>query len=236
LALYQSLGQANRGIDESAAYNGFKLGNDIITGCLTNDICAARIHLCVPPCLIATRANTVYIRPFLGRGENGFEMRDMGTGGGSGDVYMRHELEFPPEEGVMDLVARCHERMIFYSEQQRANLEWRLRNDFENNGGRLPISKYGVFLEDYTTFDDLADLLVINLLKYDQNMAVENRANVSGNPRRTVIVSSSLSCTNRDMTITKTSDSDSRTHGIPHTLSCVISLASSSPRIFVPAW
>lgn len=190
LALYQSLGQANRGIDESATYNGFVLGNEIIPGCLTNDICCARIHLCVPPCLIANRPKTVYLRPFLGRGNDGFEMRDMGAGGGSGDVYQRHELDFLPGMNARHLLQYCLKRMKFHTRQERIIFEWRLICDMENNGGKLSISKYGILLDSDMPLDQFADLLVLNVLKYNQNMAVEKRANLTGKPRQTVIVSS----------------------------------------------
>ncbi|OKP12533.1 5' exonuclease Apollo [Penicillium subrubescens] len=187
LALYQSLGQANRGVDESAAYNGFRLGNDIVPGCLTNDICGARIHLCAPPCIIACQPKTVYLRPFLGRGNDGFEMCDMGAGGGSGDVYQRHELDFIAGMNALHLVKYCLKRMNSHSQQQKLTFEWRMLRDLQNNGGKLSISKYGILLDSDMRFDHFADLLVANVLKYDQNMAVENRANVTGNPRRTVI-------------------------------------------------
>lgn len=236
MALYQSLGQANRGLDETAAYNGFRLGNDIVPGCLTHDICSARIHLCAPPCSIATQAKTVYIKPYLGRGNDGFEMRDMGAGGGSGDVYQQHEVEFPTEMNAQHLVRYCLECMDFYSERQKATFEWRLLDDAKNNGGKISLSKYGILVDGDMSLDDIAGLLVANVLDFDQNMTVEKRSNLRSRPRRTVIVSSSLSWANCEMTIPNPSHSASPTHGILRTLSCVISFASSNPWTFMLAW
>ncbi|KAF3394401.1 5' exonuclease Apollo [Penicillium rolfsii] len=186
-ALYQSLGQASRGMTEYAAYNGFMLGNEIFPGCLTTDPSCGRIHLCVPPCSSATRAETVYLKPILGRSSDGFEIRDMGAGGGSGDVYQQHELEFPTEVTAQDLVECCLERMDTYSERQRAAFQWRLMDDARQNGGKLLLSKYGIFVDDDMSFDNIINLLVVNVLQFDRNMTVEKRANLTGNPRRTVI-------------------------------------------------
>jgi hypothetical protein len=146
----------------------------------------------------------------------------MGAGGGSGDVYLRHELEFPTEIDVKDLVKCCHKHMILSSEQQKAALEWRLLKDSENNGGKVSISKYGFFVDYDMSLDDVAFLLVAHFLNYDRIMAGEIRANLTGNPRRTVIVSSSLSWATCETTITNSSHSASPTHGILPTLSSVI--------------
>jgi hypothetical protein len=126
----------------------------------------------------------------------------MGAGGGSGDVYQRHEIEFPAEMSVNTLVEHCHERMDFHSEEQKAALEWRLLDDFNNNGGKISLSKYGIFVDSDTLFQEIVDLLVINVLRFDQNMAIENRANIRATPCQPVIVSGSISWANYEMTIT----------------------------------
>lgn len=126
----------------------------------------------------------------------------MGAGGGSGDVYQRHEIEFPAEMSVNTLVEHCHERMDFHSDEQKAALEWRLLDDFNNNGGKISLSKYGIFVDSDTLFQEIVDLLVINVLRFDQNMAIENRANIRATPCQPVIVSGSISWANYEMTIT----------------------------------
>ncbi|KAJ5363913.1 uncharacterized protein N7496_009626 [Penicillium cataractarum] len=187
LALYQSLGQANRGIDESAAYNGFELGNKIIPGCLTSDMCNARIHLCVPPCPIACESSTVYIKPFLGREEDGFEVPDMGEGGGSGDVYLRQELVLPPDLRFFHLVNHCTARMEIFGPEDKAAVKSRLLEDLYAHGGRLSISKYGISLEDNLPLDAFLGVLARQVLAYDGTMHTDDAKDVLGNPRRKII-------------------------------------------------
>lgn len=223
LALYQSLGQANRGIDESAAYNGFELGNTIIPGCLTSDMCNARIHLCVPPCPIACESSTVYIKPFLGREEDGFEVPDMGEGGGSGDVYVRQELVLPPNLSFSDLMDRFTARMETFDEEDKATVRSRLLEDFYAHGSRLSISKYGISFEDNLPLDAFLGILARQVLAYDETMYKDDAKSVLGNPRRKVIVSSfSISLLAARLPLLTVSLSGFPTLGTPRILSCVI--------------
>ncbi|CEJ54098.1 hypothetical protein PMG11_00421 [Penicillium brasilianum] len=187
LGLYQSLGRANRGIDESAAYNGFQLGNDIIPGCLTSDMCNARIHLCMPPCPIASESETVYIKPFLGREENGFEVPDMGEGGGSGDVYMRQELVFPPDLRFSDLMNRCNYRMLLFDDEEKAAVRSRLFEDLCAHDGRLSISKYGISFENNVPLDAFLGIFALQVLAHHKGMSNDDANIVLGHSRRRVI-------------------------------------------------
>ncbi|KAJ5157086.1 DNA repair metallo-beta-lactamase [Penicillium canariense] len=187
LRLYQSFAEAGRGIHESAAYNGFELGNTSIPGCLTNDICEARIHLCVPPCIMICRPDTVLIKPFLQRGQDGFEAPDMGSGVGSGDAYTQHEVEFPEGMTAMDLVKICHERMTDNTKQEKLTLEWRLVTDFRVRNGKLSLTKYGIMPDSNLTIDELADQLIANVLDFDDTVERVCMENLAGKPRRKVI-------------------------------------------------
>lgn len=126
------------------------------------------------------------------REKDGFEVPDMGAGGGSGDVYMRQELEFPPKMKAKDLVQQCHDCMLFSSEELQTELACRLLNDFETYGGRLSLSKYGISVDENISLHELACLLVHHVLQYNRDMAAEDEAKVVGMPRSKVIVS--LSC------------------------------------------
>lgn len=87
------------GFTEGPALTGFTLGNAWQRGCLTkkNDI-AIKIHSCEPgtPChsKIKKQKNVVWISPIISRLEDGTELKELGAGGGWGDLYQNLGLTF----------------------------------------------------------------------------------------------------------------------------------------------
>ena len=195
LSLYQSLGQANKCID-TAAYNGYRLGNDIVPGCLTSDGNEARIHLCVPRCNHANAENVVHIKPVLAHRKGGVDIPDLGAGGGSGDVYFQHEIELPEQMTGTDFVDLCirHMKKKNYSNKQKLIVRRRLHDDFGNKRNTICLGKYGLLLDDETvSLKVLADLLVDKILLYDETMAEEDIAKLRNYRWRKLIVSSLIS-------------------------------------------
>jgi hypothetical protein len=85
---------------EGPALTGYKCGNTLQAGCLTNDP-NVRIHSCEKG-LHCDKLNekTVWIRPIVTRTAKG-EMAEVGVGGGGGDLTRRLEIELD-SEGVID--------------------------------------------------------------------------------------------------------------------------------------
>lgn len=87
------------GFAEGPALTGFTLGNAWHDGCLTKDNDSViRIHSCEPgtPChsKIKNQKNIVWISPIISRLKDGTEVRELGAGGGWGDLYQNLGLTF----------------------------------------------------------------------------------------------------------------------------------------------
>lgn len=82
--------------DETAPLTGFPVGNHRLPGCLTGEN-TVRIHSCEPglPCHseIKNTENIMWITPIISRLEDGTEVREVGAGGGAGDLYPTSELK-----------------------------------------------------------------------------------------------------------------------------------------------
>lgn len=191
MSLYQSLGQANKCID-TAAYNGYRLGNDIVPGCLTSNGDEARIHLCVPRCDHANAENVVHIKPVLAHRKDGVDIPDLGAGGGSGDVYFQHEIVIPEQMASNDFVDLCLRHMKKnHSNKQTQIVRRRLHDAFGNKRNTICLGKYGLVLDDETvSIKGLVDLLVDKILLYDKTMAEEDIAKLRNERARKSIVSS----------------------------------------------
>jgi hypothetical protein len=144
----------------------------------------------VPPCPIASESETVYIKPFLGREEDGFEVPDMGEGGGSGDVYMRQELVLPPDLRFSELMNRCNNRMVLFDDEEKAAVRSRLLEDLYAHGDRLSISKYGISFENNVPLDAFLGIFARQVLAYHKDMSTDDAKSVLGHSRHKVIVSS----------------------------------------------
>ncbi len=73
---------------------GYKCGNTLQPGCLTNDT-NVRLHSCERGvhCPVVLNENTVWIKPVVTRTQVGEEIEEMGIGGGGGDLTEHQELE-----------------------------------------------------------------------------------------------------------------------------------------------
>jgi DNA cross-link repair 1C protein len=104
--LYRSL--ASIKCKESPQLSGFTLGNHFQPGCLTKDE-NVRIHSCergTGCSVIDNNKNVVEILPILTR-ENGREVRELGAGGGNGDLRQFQEVEMQDAIALQRLIEFC---------------------------------------------------------------------------------------------------------------------------------
>lgn len=80
---------------EAPSLTGFTVGNQSLEGCLTRDS-DVRIHSCEPgmKCHVELKnlKNIKWITPIISRLQDGTEIREIGAGGGAGDLYQTPEL------------------------------------------------------------------------------------------------------------------------------------------------
>ena len=105
---------------EAAQLVGFNFGNRFQDGCLTDRW--SRLHSCeygtgcaiwekgqssgsgyVYVSALADRSDFVRITPIISR-HNGMEMRELGAGGGKGDLNPKHELEFGDAQAIAQMI------------------------------------------------------------------------------------------------------------------------------------
>lgn len=92
---------------EGSVLIGYKCGNDIIPGCLTQD-CNVRLHSCEKGTCrdIDNNENVVWIRPIIARTKDGAELAEIGIGGGGEDLSRELEVEIDDSvdiEGLLKL-------------------------------------------------------------------------------------------------------------------------------------
>jgi hypothetical protein len=95
---------------EGASLTGFAVGNHNQLGCLTTDK-NVRIHSCEPglECHVGLRKleNIKFISPIISRLRDGTEVRELGAGGGGGDLYQTPELKVDSSESLQQLEEFC---------------------------------------------------------------------------------------------------------------------------------
>lgn len=145
MGLYRSLVQTpgNRGVSEAPALCGFDLGNEAVTGCLSNNE-SSRIHSCEPgvSCTVTRDADTVYIVPIVNRTTGGAEIPEAGAGGGIGDLYQTHELELPDESALAELEKLCLKHV--QDKQALSQVRSALLDAFRSRKKALSLDTYGV--------------------------------------------------------------------------------------------
>lgn len=110
--LGSGLSTEQSGFLEGPALTGFALGNTWHRGCLTkkNDD-TIKIHSCEPgtPChsKIKKLKNVVWISPIISRLKDGVELRELGAGGGWGDLYQNMGLAFDDFTALQQFGAFC---------------------------------------------------------------------------------------------------------------------------------
>lgn len=108
--LYGSLSSSSSGqpaMLEGAALCGFRVGNRDQSGCLTQDD-SVRLHGCEHGrCSALEKSrNVVWITPLISRSKEG-DVRELGAGGGGGDLVQNHELELAGPETGQRLIELC---------------------------------------------------------------------------------------------------------------------------------
>lgn len=164
LGLYQSL--ATIPSTDAPVLCGFRLGNRLVAGCLTDDE-SSRIHSCEPglSCSAANGTKTVYITPIVNRSHDGVEIPEVGAGGGMGDLYQTHELELPDESTLADLQNLC--RHNIHDQQLLSRLQDALREAFQSKRKVLPLDQYGVQEEGTIPLETLVTKLSQGVSKDD---------------------------------------------------------------------
>jgi DNA cross-link repair 1C protein len=92
---------------ESPQLVGYTLGNHHVPGCLTKDE-NVQLHSCERgvECPVARGSNVVEVFPIITR-ENGQDIRELGAGGGKGDLNQAQEIEMHDSEALQDLIKLC---------------------------------------------------------------------------------------------------------------------------------
>ncbi|KAL4777005.1 hypothetical protein BDW60DRAFT_175287 [Aspergillus nidulans var. acristatus] len=141
IGLYRSVSQSGR--LEAASLCGFRLGNRVVSGCLSEDE-RSRIHSCEPGvhCSAASSKNTVYIIPIISRTDKGADIPELGAGGGLGDLYQIHELEVPDQYSLDQLEQLCSEKI--HDLQALSKAKEALSATFRSNTRVLSLDNYGM--------------------------------------------------------------------------------------------
>ncbi|KAL4822017.1 hypothetical protein BDW67DRAFT_6367 [Aspergillus spinulosporus] len=141
IGLYRSVSQS--GTVEAASLCGFRLGNRVVSGCLSEDE-RSRIHSCEPGvhCSAASSKNTVYIIPIISRTDKGSDIPELGAGGGLGDLYQIHELEVPDQYSLDQMEQLCSEKI--HDHQALSKAKEALSAAFRSNTKVLSLDSYGM--------------------------------------------------------------------------------------------
>lgn len=157
MGLYRSL--ARQGVDEALSLCGFDLGNRTVAGCLSESE-SCRIHSCEPgvSCPSVRKARAVYITPIVNRTKEGFEIPEVGAGGGMGDLYQTHELEVPDEDTLTELTSLCLKHK--HIDKEHLNQVRSVLLEASRSGKKaLSLDKYGVKEEGDISLSKLVTML-----------------------------------------------------------------------------
>ncbi|KAK6003357.1 hypothetical protein QM012_001202 [Aureobasidium pullulans] len=110
---------------QTAPLVGYKLGNHEHPGCLTNLLEGARIHSCEKGtrCEVFQNPNVVWITPIIAR-HKGYEIAEIGAGGGHGDLNQTHSIELYDLSSVQQLLAICNRALQAQPELKEPMKEW----------------------------------------------------------------------------------------------------------------
>lgn len=170
IGLYRSVSQS--GTVEAASLCGFRLGNRVVSGCLSEDE-RSRIHSCEPGvhCSAASSRNTVYIIPIISRTDNGADIPELGAGGGLGDLYQIHELEVPDQYSLDQLEQLCSEKI--HDHQALSKAKEALSAAFRSNTKVLSLDSYGMKDAHEMPLEELVNILSRGPLN-EQRMLLED--------------------------------------------------------------
>lgn len=96
--------------NEGASLTGFMVGNHKLPGCLTSET-NVNIHSCEPGTKCHSNMkrlkNIKWITPIISRLKDGTEVRELGAGGGGGDLYQTSDLRLDDLASLQQLAAIC---------------------------------------------------------------------------------------------------------------------------------
>lgn len=161
MGLYKSLTTIGNGfgVDEAPYLCGFVLGNSYIGGCLTHDTQSVRVHSCEPgvACSSISSGPSVYITPIVTRTTDGFDVLELGAGGGLGDLAQTHELELPDDVALERLTSLCADHIQDPTIQ--AAIVKALTEAYESKSKSLSLDAYGIKDEDNMSLQNLVTML-----------------------------------------------------------------------------
>lgn len=174
MGLYRALAVrllSNSGANEAPSLCGFNLGNTFVPGCLSDDE-NSRIHSCEPgkPCDGAKTKRMVYIVPIVNRMDDGLELKDLRTDGGTGDLCQIHELELPDKSTLDELVKLCFEHIL----DSEALLRTReaLFGAFRSKNKTLPLDTHGMNNNGEISLKKLVEILGYSHSSDSQEMSI----------------------------------------------------------------
>ncbi|KAK2832001.1 hypothetical protein FQN49_006955 [Arthroderma sp. PD_2] len=161
LGLYKSLTARpgnGFGIDDSLYLCGFPLGNSSVTGCLTHDQ-SVRVHSCEPGvmCSKVSSGQSVYITPIVTRTKEGYEIPEVGAGGGKGDLEQSHELELPDDTSFQRLIELCREQIK--EPETRDMVISALSKAYQSDGKAISLDEYGLKEEEEIPLEKLVGII-----------------------------------------------------------------------------
>ncbi|KAL6234112.1 hypothetical protein BDW75DRAFT_173639 [Aspergillus navahoensis] len=141
IGLYRSVSRS--GTVEAPSLCGFRLGNRMVSGCLSEDE-RSQIHSCEPGfhCSAASSERAVYVTPIVSRTDKGSEIPELGAGGGLGDLYQTHELELPDQSSLKQLEQLCSEKIR--DPQALSKAKEALSAAFRSKSKVLSLDSYGM--------------------------------------------------------------------------------------------
>jgi DNA cross-link repair 1C protein len=174
--LYQSLQTSSGDLStrESPYLCGYKLGNHDRSGCLTRDP-SVRIHSCEHGggCAYMDRGGdgeVVHIVPILTRYENGVDVRELGAGGGKGDMDTAQKIELQDEPAYEALLELCKFKIQDQTTLQRVvDL---IHSSYQSRRGKMKLESHLNKAESAEVDDDIdLDRLIEELV----NMSREGK-------------------------------------------------------------
>lgn len=149
------------GFPEGPALTGFALGNSWHQGCLTtrNDT-KVKIHSCEPgtPChsRIKKQKNVIWISPIISRLKDGTELKELGAGGGFGDLYQSWGLTFDDLTALQEFGNFCKDVL---NDDDNAELQKKIEDARKLRGYNLVLDGLG----DILSVDEDKDVLLQDL-------------------------------------------------------------------------
>jgi DNA cross-link repair 1C protein len=177
--LYKSLQvkESNLAVRESMYLCGYTLGNHEQNGCLTKDS-NVRIHSCERggACAYMDRygdQEAIYIMPVVSRHEDGTEIREIGIGGGKGDLNTAQEVEIQNEATLDGLIELCNTSID--DEETLQKVMDLIAKSYQSREGRMILDTHLEQLDGSLHEDDIKlDTLIAELVHIAEKESQSN--------------------------------------------------------------